>query len=137
MMAGARDLSFDAVDRDGNAALIRAAEAADVDRFVFVSMAGLTPAMTARAPLARAKVATEQRLRASPMRTVIVRPAPFDEIWLGCITGIEPEKHRATVFGHGRAKANFVSTDDVAEAVVRLATMDDPRPRSTSAALKR
>jgi uncharacterized protein YbjT (DUF2867 family) len=55
-----------------------------------------------------------------------VRPAPFDEIWLGRITGIEPEKHRATVFGHGRARANFVSADDVAEACVRLATMDDP-----------
>jgi uncharacterized protein YbjT (DUF2867 family) len=126
MMAGATDLSFDAVDRDGNAELIRAAEAADVERFVFLSMAGLTPAMTARSPLAAAKVATERRLRSSSMKTVIVRPAPFDEIWLGRITGIEPDKHRATVFGHGRARANFVSADDVAEACVRLATMDDP-----------
>ena len=126
MMAGARDLSFDAVDRDGYAALIRAAEGAGVDRFVFVSMAGLTPAMIARAPLAQAKVATEQRLRTSAMRTVIVRPAPFDEVWLGRITGIDVDKRRATVFGHGRAPANFVSADDVAEACVRLATMDDP-----------
>jgi uncharacterized protein YbjT (DUF2867 family) len=126
MMAGATDLSFEGVDRDGNAELVRAAEAAGVERFVFLSMAGLTPAMTARSPLAAAKVTTERRLRSSSMKTVIVRPAPFDEIWLGRITGIEPEKHRATVFGHGRARANFVSADDVAEACVRLATMDDP-----------
>jgi NADH dehydrogenase len=89
-------------------------------------MAGLSPAMTARSPLAAAKVATELRLRSSSMRTVIVRPAPFDEIWLSGITGIDRGKHRATVFGHGRARANFVSSDDVAEACVRLATMDDP-----------
>jgi NADH dehydrogenase len=57
---------------------------------------------------------------------VIVRPAPFDEVWLSCITGIEADKHRATVFGHGRARASLVATDDVAEACVRLATMDDP-----------
>jgi len=39
MMAGASDLSFEAVDRDGNATLIRAAEQSGVERFVFVSMA--------------------------------------------------------------------------------------------------
>jgi uncharacterized protein YbjT (DUF2867 family) len=71
-------------------------------------------------------VATERRLRSSSMQTVIVRPAPFHQIWLGRITGIEPGKHRATVFGHGRARANFVSADDVAEACVRPATSDDP-----------
>jgi NADH dehydrogenase len=126
MMAGARNLSFEAVDRDGNAELIRAAEAAEVDRFVFLSMAGLSTAMTSRSSFAAAKVATERRLRSSGMRTVIVRPAPFDEVWLGSTTGIDIAKHRATIFGHGRARANFVSSDDVAEACVRLATMDDP-----------
>lgn len=126
MMAGATDLSFAAVDRYGNAALVRAAEAAGVERFVFLSMAGLTPAMVSRSPFAAAKVHTERLLQASPMTTVIVRPAPFDEVWLSCVTGIDTDKHRATVFGHGRARANFISTDDVAEACVRLATMEDP-----------
>ena len=126
MLAGVRDLSFEAVDRDGNAALIRTAEAADVQRFVFVSMAGLTRAMVARSPFAAAKAETERLLQASPMRTVVVRPAPFHEVWLSGVTGIDVRKRRATVFGHGRARANFVSSDDVAEACVRLATMDDP-----------
>ena len=126
MMAGATDVSFETVDRDGNAALVRAAEAAGVERFVFVSIAGLTEAMVARSPFAAAKLQTERLLRASAMGSVIVRPAPFDEVWLSCITGIEPDKHRATVFGRGKARANFVSSDDVAEAVMRLATMADP-----------
>lgn len=97
-----------------------------MERFVFVSMAGLSPAMTQRSAFAAAKLSTERRLRSSAMRSVIVRPAPFDEIWLSRVTGIDPGKHRATVFGRGRARANFVSSDDVAEACVRLATMDDP-----------
>ena len=126
MLAGATDLSFGTVDREGNAALVRAAEAAGVERFVFVSMAGLTDVMAARSPLSAAKRETERLLQSSPMRTVIVRPAPFDEIWLTRITGIDPDKHRATIFGRGRSQASLVATDDVAEAVVRLATMDDP-----------
>jgi uncharacterized protein YbjT (DUF2867 family) len=126
MLAGATDLSFEAVDRDGNAALVHAAEAAEVERFVFVSLAGLTPAMTARSAFAMAKLRTEHLLRRSPMRSVIVRPAPFHEVWLSRTTGIDAEKHRATVFGHGRARATFVASDDVAEACVRLATMASP-----------
>ena len=126
MMDGASDLSFESVDLNGNAALVRAAEAAGVERFVFVSMAGLSAAVVSRSPFAAAKLATERVLQASAIRSVIVRPGPFDEIWLTSTTGIEPDKHRATVFGRGRARASFVATDDVAEAVVRLATMDDP-----------
>jgi uncharacterized protein YbjT (DUF2867 family) len=128
LMTGATDLSFEAVDREGNARLVAAAQAAGVERFVFVSMAGLSPNMVVRSPFAAAKLATERLLQASRMRAVIVRPAPFDEIWLSGITGIDVDTHRALVFGHGRARSNFVSTDDVAEAVVRLATMDDPAP---------
>lgn len=127
MMAGATDLSFESVDRDGNAALVRAAEAAGVQRFVFVSMAGLSPAMVSRSALAAAKQRTEALLRASPMRTVIVRPAPFDEVWLTATTGIRPDARRATIFGRGRARASFVASDDVAEACTRLATADDPQ----------
>ena len=71
------------VDRDGNAALIRAAEEAGVDRFVFVSALGMTEAMVALVPFFAAKRATERLLQASRLRPVSVRPAAFQETWLG------------------------------------------------------
>ena len=125
-MAGARDVSIERVDRDGNAALVRAAEAAGVERFVFVSSQGLTDAMVDLVPLFAAKRATERLLQASSMRSVIVRPAAFQETWLGPQSGIRPEKRLAVLYGRGRTPLPYVAEDDVAEACVRLATMDDP-----------
>jgi uncharacterized protein YbjT (DUF2867 family) len=125
-MAGARDVSIERVDRDGNAALVRAAEAAGVERFVFVSAQGMTDAMVDLVPLFAAKRATERLLQASSMRSVIVRPAAFQEAWLGPESGIRPEKRLAVIYGRGRTPVPYVAEDDVAEACVRLATMDDP-----------
>jgi uncharacterized protein YbjT (DUF2867 family) len=125
-LAGAKDVSIDRVDRDGNAALIRAAEAAGVDRFVFVSALGMTDAMVAVVPFFAAKRATERSLQGSSLRSVIVRPAAFQETWLGPGTGIRPDKRRAVIYGRGRTPVSYVAVDDVAEVCVRLATMDDP-----------
>ena len=59
--------------RAGDAAVVPATGAAGVERFVFVSMAGLTDAMVARSPLAVAK--RRNRLLASWRDdAVIVRP---------------------------------------------------------------
>ncbi|ADB74501.1 SDR family oxidoreductase [Geodermatophilus obscurus] len=125
-MAGARDVSIERVDRDGNAALVRAAEAAGVERFVFVSGQGMTAAMVDLVPFFAAKRATERLLQASSMRSVIVRPAAFQEAWLGPESGIRPEKRLAVIYGRGRTPLPYVAEDDVAEACIRLATMDDP-----------
>jgi NADH dehydrogenase len=125
-LSGAKDVTIDTVDREGSANLVRAAEAAGVSRFVYVSMAGLDDAMVARAPVAAAKRATEQLLEASTMRSVIVRPAAFLEVWLGPDTGIDPAKRRAVLFGRGRTPASYIAVDDVAEACVRLTLADDP-----------
>jgi uncharacterized protein YbjT (DUF2867 family) len=126
LLAGAKDLSIEDVDRRGNEALIRAAEAAGVQRFLFLSAAGMTPAMVARAPLISAKKQTEDVLRSSSMRSVIVRPAQFQELWLSPATGIRPDRRLALLYGHGRTPWSYVAVDDVAEAVVRLAVADDP-----------
>lgn len=126
MVHGERGLSFEAVDRDGNVSLVRAAVAADVERFVFVSMVGLTPTLVARSPFAAAKQHAERALRAAGIRSVTVRPASFQELWLGPETGIRPDRRKAVIFGRGRSPVNYVAIDDVAEACVRLATMDDP-----------
>ncbi len=57
---------------------------------------------------------------------VVVRPGPLQELWLGSDSGLQLDKHRAVIFGRGRAPASYVSTDDVAEACVRLALAENP-----------
>src|SRR3712207_2174199 len=126
ILDGAKDLTIESVDRKGSESLIKAAEAAAVQRFVFVSAAGLTPAMVARAPFAAAKKQTEQALQASAMRSVIVRPGAFQELWLSPTVGLLPHRRVTMIFGHGRTPDPYVAVDDVAEAVVRLALADDP-----------
>jgi NADH dehydrogenase len=126
LLSGVKGLSIASVDREGNAALIRAAEAAGVERFVFVSMAGISEFMVARAPFAAAKEHTERLLAASPLRSVIIRPAPAQGLWLGRNVGVRPDRRRAVVFGRGRSGVSYLAEDDAAEACARLATMDDP-----------
>jgi uncharacterized protein YbjT (DUF2867 family) len=126
ILAGEKNLSIDAVDRDGNIALLRAAEVAGVERFVFVSSAGLTDAMVHRAPFPAAKRQAEASVRASTVPSVVIRPGPLQELWLGGDSGLQPEKRRAVILGRGRSRASYVASDDVAEACVRLAVADTP-----------
>jgi uncharacterized protein YbjT (DUF2867 family) len=125
ILGGAADMTIDAVDRQGNESLIRAAEAAGVQRFVFVAGHHSAPGMVQRAPFAAAKVHTEELLRASPMRSVIVRPGQFQDFWLSPASGIKPNRRVAIIHGHGRTPWPYVAADDVAEACVRLAVADD------------
>jgi len=124
LLGGARDLSIRDVDDRGYANLIAAAEAAGVDRFVYVSMLGDLPAVGT--PFTDAKVATERRLRASPMREVVVRPDAFQEVWLGPAGGFDIAGGKVRIYGKGRARQRHVAVRDVAEAVVQLALADDP-----------
>ena len=112
------------VDERGNARLVDAAEEAGVERFVFISF--VIPPRLARAPLAAAKLATEVRLARSSMRTVIVRPEMFHEIWLTSVVGLDWANGKAQIFGKGETPNAYVAIDDVAEATVRLALDDDP-----------
>lgn len=123
IMAGRGDLSIEAVDRRGNANLVAAAAAAAVSRFVFVSFPG--PILASHTPFAEAKVATEELLRASPMYEVIVRPDAYQESWLSAERRFDWRSGTVTIFGSGEGRAAYVAMDDVAEAIVRLATLDD------------
>ncbi|MCU0506298.1 MAG: NAD(P)H-binding protein [Chloroflexi bacterium] len=127
ILGGDGDLTIRDVDDRGNANLIGAAQAAGVERFVFVSMLG--DFGKAHAPFTDAKLATEGRLRSSRIREVIVRPDMFQEIWLGPAGGFDLAGGKVRIFGKGRARHRHVAIGDVADVVVRLALADDP-PRA-------
>ncbi|HET9345977.1 MAG TPA: NAD(P)H-binding protein [Candidatus Limnocylindrales bacterium] len=124
IMAGHRDLSIRRVDRDGYGNLVSAATAAGVRRFVYVSFPGAI--LGSSTPFAEAKLATEALLRESPMHEVIVRPDAYQEPWLSAERGFDWRSGGVTIFGRGDGVAAYVGMDDVAEAVVRLATLSDP-----------
>ena len=131
LLGGAHDISIRDVDDRGYANLIAAAEAAGVERFVYVSMLGDHAA--AHTPFTDAKAATERRLRASAIREVIVRPDAFQEVWLGPAGGFDLAAGTVRIYGKGTALRRHVAIDDVAEAVVRLTLADDP-PRTADLA---
>ena len=107
--------SPEAIDRDANRALIRAAAAAGVQHLVLVSVLGAAPDHPMS--LHRAKHAAEQALQASGLAWTILRPAAYLETWIA-ITGAKLTSNRhALVFGPGRNPINFVSAHDVAAAV--------------------
>lgn len=124
ILAGDKDLTLAAVDGEGNRNLVGAAEDAGVRRFVFLSAAGLEEGMAHHAPLAAAKLATEQVLRKSPMETVLVRPDMFQEVWLAPMTGIDPGNRKAMIYGKGDTAHRYVASDDVAALVAHLAVAE-------------
>lgn len=122
-LAGVRGPSIHEVDEVGMAALVDAAEEADVQRFVYLSFPGAEAHGT---PLGRAKVATEQRLAASRMRTVVVRPDAFQEVHLGPLGRFDLAAGKVAVFGKGDTRQRWVSADDVAALVAAVAVEPDP-----------
>jgi uncharacterized protein YbjT (DUF2867 family) len=124
IMAGQSDLTIRSVDRDGYGNLVSTATAAGVRRFVYVSFPGAI--LASRTPFAKAKLATEKLLQESPMHEVIVRPDAYQEPWLSAERGFDWRNGRVMIFGRGDGQAAYVGMDDVAEALVRLATMPDP-----------
>jgi uncharacterized protein YbjT (DUF2867 family) len=114
--------SISAVDRDGQLALVDAAEDAKVDHFIFVSY---TRHVDTDDPLTEAKRAVEQRLRESAMSFTILRPSYFMEMWLGPALGWELAEGRVRVLGSGEQRVNWISASDVVRAIV--ACVDNPQ----------
>jgi uncharacterized protein YbjT (DUF2867 family) len=123
-LAGRKGPTIREVEEQGMADLCDAAEASKDQRFVFVSSAGSRgPHNT---PMARAKAATERRLKASPLRRVIVRPDAFQEVHLAALGRFDVEAGKVATFGKGDTKHRWVATEDVAALVAAVATEDDP-----------
>jgi uncharacterized protein YbjT (DUF2867 family) len=124
LLGGAGGPSIDEVDGEGVGNLIAAADEAEVERFVYLSYAGVELGLGF--PLERAKAANERRLRASSLRPVLVRPDAFQEVHLAAPGQFDVAQGKVGVLGTGDGKCRFVSTDDVAALVVALALEPEP-----------
>ena len=117
--------TLESVDQQGQIALIAAARAADVRRFVYVSISGQNDVAC---PLMTAKRAVEQQLMQSGMTYTILRPSYFMEVWLSPALGFDAANARARVYGSGEKKISFISYKDVAQFAV--ASVDSPSARN-------
>jgi NADH dehydrogenase len=113
--------SIESVDRQGQLALIDAAESARVKHFVLVSFGSFDLDF----PLQSAKRAAEERLRAGRMRWTILQPTFFTEVWLSPALGFDIARGTAQIYGNGQNKISWISVQDVAQFVV--AAIDSPR----------
>ncbi len=116
----------EAVDDRGHHALIDAARAAGVQRFVYTS------AMGARADhpidFFRTKHRVEQVVLASGLDAVVLRPSSFMEQHVHLFNGKAVlDKGKASLIGPGTKKRNFVCAADVAQFAVR-SLLEDPPP---------
>jgi uncharacterized protein YbjT (DUF2867 family) len=123
-LTGARRPSVKDVDEVGMAALVDAAERAGVGRFVYVSYARGDQLFGT--PLETAKIRIEERLAASPMRRVVVRPDAFQEVHLGPLGRFDVAAGKVTVMGKGDNPKRWVATEDVAALVAAVAVEADP-----------
>jgi uncharacterized protein YbjT (DUF2867 family) len=119
----ARD-SLMSVDRDGNANLIDAAQAAGAG-FVLISTVGA--AADSPMELFRAKYAAERSAIRSGIPCTIVRATAFLELWIELLQQTAARSGRPLVFGRGQNSINFVSVGDVAALAERVVL--DPATR--------
>jgi NADH dehydrogenase len=116
----------EAVDDAGHRALLAAARAAGVQRFVYTSAFGAA----AHHPIDffRTKHAIEQAVAHSGLDAVVLRPTAFMEHHAHNFNGKGLlEKGKVQLIGPGTKPRNFVCADDVAEFAVR-ALLGDPAP---------
>jgi NADH dehydrogenase len=120
------------VDLQGNAALVDAANAAGVSRFLFVSVLGADD--DSPAEFVRAKAATERRLRESGMAFTILQPNAFMDVWVPALVGMPLQQGRpVTLVGRGDHRHGLVAAADV--AALAVACLGDPAASGRTLAL--
>ena len=118
------DDTVPAVDLQGTLALIEAAKAAGVRRFIYTSISSAAPGHPS--PLYHIKGVCETALRESGLEFTILAPSVFMEIWIGMIVGVPlMAQQPISLIGRGDHRQNFVSEADV--AAFALAAADNPR----------
>jgi uncharacterized protein YbjT (DUF2867 family) len=110
----------ESVDRRGNVALIDAAVAAGVTRFVFTSMLGASP--HSPAPFVRAKGEAEEHLRSTRLIWTILQPNAFMDVWLPAVLGPALAGQPVMLLGEGRRRHSLVAARDVAAYAVSALT---------------
>ncbi|NTU63113.1 MAG: SDR family oxidoreductase [Chloroflexi bacterium] len=107
------DDTLTSVDLQGTLALIEAAKAAGVRRFVYTSASGAVEGHPV--PLFNIKGTCAAALERSGMEYVILTPSVFMEIWIGMVVGIPlMAKQPVTLIGQGDHRHNLISEADVA-----------------------
>jgi uncharacterized protein YbjT (DUF2867 family) len=102
-------------DRDGQLALIDAAEKQGVTRFVFISF----PPIPLDFPMQTAKRDVEERLKHSKLTFTILQPTLFPEVWAGPHLGFDAAGANVRIYGTGQNKISWISFRDVAQFAVR------------------
>lgn len=113
------------VDREGQIAVVDAAEAAGVTRMVYVSF----PEASRDHPFQRAKRAVEQRLRAASLEHVILHPEKFMDVWFTPPLGFAVDGV-VRLYGGGVAAQGWVAAADVAEVAVQAAQLPAVRDQT-------
>ncbi len=118
-----------AVEFDGNRALVDAAAETGVEHFVFTSALGADP--QSPMPFMAGKGATELHLRESGLSYTILAPGIFMEVWVPTVVGQAVAAGRpATLVEPATHRHAFVSMRDVAAYAV--AALDHPAARDAT-----
>lgn len=119
------DDSIQAVDHEGQIALVDAAVDNGVEHYVFISVSGN---LTRNTPLLEAKRSVERAVMESGMTYTILRPSFFVEVWLSPAFGFDVERGHVRIFGTGDQRTSWISLHDVARFAV--ASLEHPAARN-------
>ena len=103
--------AIESVDSQGQLNLVRAARAAGVHHFIFISF----PPTPEDFALQRAKRAVERELADSGLVYTVLQPTFFAEVWLSPAVGFDVAKASARIYGSGQNKISWISYLDVAK----------------------
>lgn len=111
--------TFEAIDRDGNLALLAEAEHAGVERFVYLSVFGDYPRPLAYVDAHRA---VDRALEQASLSTTSVRPTGF----FGSLAFLEQLRWLAPRIGDGTARTNPIHKLDLADVLAELVVNGPP-----------
>jgi len=106
--------SLETVDGQGQHALLEAARAAGVRRYVYLSF----PHQQDDSPLQKAKRSVEHAIAESGLEYVILRPTYFTDVWFSPALGWDAWHGRVQLLGDGTARTSWIAVSDVARYAV-------------------